>query len=143
MAQSRRRFLAATASLSALIPLSACGTLLHPERKGQTGGRIDPSIAILNGIGLLLFIIPGLVAFAIDFSNGTIYLPGTGASKDGYSEYAFEGELTEDKLNEVWRRHYGEDAPFKPEELQRMPLGDRADIGPAFASVTGRRFASL
>jgi len=26
-------------------------------------------------IGLLFFIIPGVVAYAVDFSNGTIYLP--------------------------------------------------------------------
>lgn len=34
-------------------------------------------IAVLDGIGLLLFIIPGIIAYAVDFSNGTIYLPGT------------------------------------------------------------------
>ncbi|HRX75648.1 MAG TPA: hypothetical protein P5341_16175, partial [Hyphomonas sp.] len=31
---------------------------------------------ILDGIGLLLFLIPGLIAFAVGFSNDTIYLPG-------------------------------------------------------------------
>lgn len=60
--------------------IAACGTLIHPERRGQTGGRIDPAIAILDGVGLLLFIIPGLVAYAIDFSTGAIYLPGTQTS---------------------------------------------------------------
>ena len=43
---------------------TACGVLLYPERQGQKGGRIDPAIAILDGIGLLLFLIPGLVALA-------------------------------------------------------------------------------
>ncbi|MDD5303841.1 MAG: hypothetical protein PHS14_12135 [Elusimicrobia bacterium] len=61
----------------ALISQSAgCGTILHPERKGQQDGRIDPGIAVLDGIGLLFFIIPGVIAFAVDFTNGTIYLPG-------------------------------------------------------------------
>jgi len=59
--------------------LVGCGTLIYPERRGQQGGRIDPAVAILDGIGLLLFIVPGLVAFAIDFSTGAIYLPGTAA----------------------------------------------------------------
>ncbi len=63
-------------SLGLILQTAACGTLLHPERKGQTGGKIDPAIAILNGIGLLLYVIPGAVAFAVDFYNGTIYLPG-------------------------------------------------------------------
>lgn len=55
--------------------LAACGTLLYPERRGQTEGRIDPGIAILDGVALLLFIIPGLIAFGIDFTTGAIYLP--------------------------------------------------------------------
>lgn len=57
--------------------LASCGTLMYPERRGQRGGRIDVGVAVLDGIGLLFFIIPGLIAYAIDFSEGTIYLPGT------------------------------------------------------------------
>jgi hypothetical protein len=61
---------------AALIFQSAgCGTLMHPERKGQRGGDLDPGIVVLDAIGLLFFIIPGVIAFAVDFSNGTIYLP--------------------------------------------------------------------
>ena len=55
--------------------LVGCGTLMHPEREGQKGGTIDAGIAVLDGIGLLFGIIPGVIAFAVDFSNGTIYLP--------------------------------------------------------------------
>lgn len=54
---------------------TSCGTLLHPERVGQPSGRIDPAVAILDGLGLLLFFIPGVVAFIVDFSTGAIYLP--------------------------------------------------------------------
>lgn len=59
------------------VQISGCGTIFYPERKGQSKGRIDPTVAILDGIGLLFFIIPGVIAFIIDFDNGTIYLPGT------------------------------------------------------------------
>jgi hypothetical protein len=55
--------------------LMGCGTLMYPERRGQRGGSIDAGVAILDGIGLLFGIIPGVIAFAVDFSNGTIYLP--------------------------------------------------------------------
>jgi hypothetical protein len=55
---------------------SSCGTLMYPERRGQGAGRIDAGVAVLDGIGLLLFIIPGLVAFTVDFATGAIYLPG-------------------------------------------------------------------
>ena len=59
-------------SITALV---GCGTLFHPDRKGQVSGRIDPVVAIANGVGLLFYIVPGVVAYAVDFSNGTIYLP--------------------------------------------------------------------
>ena len=59
-----------------IVQFTGCGTILHPERKGQSAGRIDAGIAILDGIGLLCFLIPGIIAFAVDFNNGTIYLPG-------------------------------------------------------------------
>lgn len=55
---------------------SGCGYLLHPERRGQRDGRIDAKIAILDGLGLLLFVVPGVVAFIVDFSTGCIYHPG-------------------------------------------------------------------
>lgn len=63
-----------------IVQLSGCGTLLYPERRGQKSGRIDVGIAILDGVGLLLFIIPGLIAYGVDFTTGAIYLPGGGRS---------------------------------------------------------------
>ena len=60
-----------------VVQLAGCGTLLYPERRGQRAGRIDVGVAVLDGIGLLFFIIPGIIAYAVDFSNGTIYLPST------------------------------------------------------------------
>jgi len=55
--------------------LTGCGTLLYPERRGQIAGRLDVGVVILDAVGLLFFIIPGVIAFAVDFSNGTIYMP--------------------------------------------------------------------
>ena len=63
-----------------IVQLVGCGTIMYPERKGQKSGKIDAGVAVLDGIGLLLFLIPGVIAFAIDFNNGTIYLPGTRTS---------------------------------------------------------------
>ena len=59
-----------------VIQASGCGTLMYPERRGQRGSHIDVGVAVLDGIGLLFFLIPGVIAYAVDFSNGTIYLPG-------------------------------------------------------------------
>jgi hypothetical protein len=55
---------------------AGCGTLMFPERQHEDhSGRLDPNILILDGIGLLFFIVPGLVAFGIDLYTGAIYLP--------------------------------------------------------------------
>lgn len=59
-----------------------CGTLLHSERCGRPhGGRIDWKVAALDGLGLILFFIPGVIAFVVDLSTGAIYLPEQGISK--------------------------------------------------------------
>lgn len=64
-----------------IIALTACGTILYPERKGQIQGRIDPMVLALDGLGLIFYLIPGVIAFAVDFSNGTIYLPHSKSSR--------------------------------------------------------------
>ncbi|MDF2154561.1 hypothetical protein [Vibrio sp. CAU 1672] len=83
----RSKALVAILTTILTIQLSGCGTLLHPERKGQKGGNLDPAIVVLDAAGLLLFVVPGLVAFGIDLYYGTIYLPGTAM------------ELDEDEIN--------------------------------------------
>jgi len=70
--------------------ITACGTLLYPERRGQTNGQIDVGVAALDAIGLLFFFVPGVVAFGVDFVTGAIYLPGGGMAS-----------LTKDELNSI------------------------------------------
>ena len=36
---------------------------------------MDPAVVVMDGVLLILFIVPGLVAFVIDFHTGAIYLP--------------------------------------------------------------------
>src|SRR6516225_1345537 len=55
--------------------LASCGTVLYPERRGQPVGRLDVGVVALDGIGLLAFLVPGVIAFAVDFATGAIYLP--------------------------------------------------------------------
>ena len=56
--------------------LAGCGTLLHRERVNQPHSRdIDWSVAAYDGLGLILFFVPGVIAFAVDFYTGAIYLP--------------------------------------------------------------------
>lgn len=76
MKSTINKVVASSVVFALLFQLVGCGTILHPERKGQISGQIDPKIAIFDALGLLFFFIPGVIAFAVDFSNGTIYLPG-------------------------------------------------------------------
>lgn len=61
--------------LAGLGAAAGCGTILYPERRGQPAGRLDWGVVALDGIGLILFFVPGVIAFAIDFATGAIYLP--------------------------------------------------------------------
>ncbi|HOY24796.1 MAG TPA: polyribonucleotide nucleotidyltransferase [Cellvibrio sp.] len=70
------RAIAVSLSAVMVLQLSACGTIFYPERKGTKSGEIDPVVAVADAIGLLFFFIPGVIAFAVDFNNGTIYKSG-------------------------------------------------------------------
>jgi hypothetical protein len=59
-----------------------CGTLLYPERVGQPRcGPLDWKVVALDTCGLLLFFVPGVIGFAVDFYNGTIFLPACQCGK--------------------------------------------------------------
>lgn len=86
-----------------VIQLAACGTIMHPERKGQQAGQLDSGIVILDAIGLLFFLVPGVIAFAVDFNNGTIYLPGGSVSinSDELNVVTISGDITNEKIEQL------------------------------------------
>ncbi len=72
----RREFLMGAAGAAVICGTSGCGTLLHSERCGQPHSRdLDWKIVALDALGLVLFFVPGVVAFVVDFYTGAIYLP--------------------------------------------------------------------
>jgi hypothetical protein len=116
-----------------LLQSAGCGTIMHPERKGQKDGRIDAGIAVLDGIGLLFFILPGVVAFAVDFSNGTIYLPG-GSSR---GEIRFDPRGDEKAAVErIIRERTGR--PIDLDRLEVRELKSVDELPARFAEVAGR-----
>jgi len=64
-----------------LLVSNGCGTYWYPERKGQSGGKLDSKVVLMDALLCLCFVIPGVVAFYIDIDNGCIYLP-SGYSQD-------------------------------------------------------------
>ena len=59
-----------------LTQMTACGTIIYPDRRGQIEGKIDPVVAVMDAIGILFWVLPGLIAFGVDFATGAIYYPG-------------------------------------------------------------------
>ena len=116
--------------------ITACGTLIYPERRGQTSGRIDPGIAILDGVGVLLFVIPGVVAFAIDFTTGAIYLPSSGKKKRADSEndrilndqilivHINPNKLTKQTIEAILNKHIGYSISLDQDNLLVYQLDD-------------------
>ncbi|MCQ4346211.1 polyribonucleotide nucleotidyltransferase [Pseudomonas stutzeri] len=112
-----QRIVGGLLAASLLAQLAGCGTLFYPERRGQLKGQIDPAVAALNGIGILFFVIPGLIAFAIDFATGAIYLPE--------GRYSVAPERLQDALDAAGRVDPARLRAILREELARdLPLDD-------------------
>lgn len=135
---SRLKSLSAAILCGALITqLSACGTIFYPERRGQISGQIDPGVAILNGIGLLIFIIPGLIAFGIDFATGAIYLPdGKYSVAPATLNKAIDtnGQVDTAALQQILKQELGQDLPL--EQARQIKADSAAQL--ALLQYTGR-----
>ena len=74
----RRSALQCLGKLSlSIMATSGCATILYPERRGNTRGRIDPGPLILDILWFIPGIIPGVIALAVDFASGAIYVSET------------------------------------------------------------------
>lgn len=125
------KILVGTVATSLLVQLTACGTILHPERKGQKSGQIDPAIAVFDAIGLLFFFLPGVIAFAVDFSNGTIYLPGgrqSSLSDEELKRAAPQGKLDQAALVEILRTKGLADEQTQAQHLQIRQLDALGEV---------------
>ncbi len=123
--------------LLALLSLSACGFLIYPERRGQTGGKLDATVVLLDAAGLIFGVIPGVVAFAVDIASGAIYLPQGGKSS---LEKHLEGALHRPgtPYREVDPRDSGIDPELLAEPLSAQ-LGHNIEAG----NLRFYRFAPL
>jgi hypothetical protein len=109
---------------------------LYPERRNQpAGGRIDVGVALLDGFWLLVGIIPGVIAFAVDFSTGAIYLPPSKQAQlnDDWNlrTIRFDPDATtQEELEAIIGRETGCDFSFSDERLKltRMRNSDEARV---------------
>ncbi len=135
---SRARFL--SLGLWGLVQITTvgCGTLLYPSRKGQPAGPLDWGVVALDAVGLLFFFVPGVIAFAVDFNNGTIYLPPESAGGRPLattdlkqtgpltSIVASPQQLTPHVIEQTLAQHTGRDIRLVPGTYRTKAL-DRLD----------------
>lgn len=106
--------------MALIVQQTGCGTIFWPERRGQPAGRLDPKVVALDAIGLLFFFIPGVIAFAVDFNNGTIYLPpnqqaGSGESTDQWiTVQASSAQPTAYEIEQILKERTGKSVRLQP-----------------------------
>jgi hypothetical protein len=127
---------AVTLTAGAALCLASCGTLLYPERRGQPPGRLDPGVAVLDGIGLLVFFVPGVIAFVVDFATGAIYLPPeyplvVPVAASALRQVRIDpAELTPRRVEAVVMEQTGRAVQLKPGEYRVMRLQTLDDFTP-------------
>jgi hypothetical protein len=113
--------------------LAACGTIFYPERRGQISGEIDSGVAILNGIGLLFYLVPGVIAFAVDFATGAIYLPDARysiAPEQLDQAVGADGQVDKAKLKAIIQQQTGVELPLeRAQQMDRPAASQLAALG--------------
>ena len=104
-----------------LTQLTACGSIFFPDRRGQIDGKIDPVVVVLDGIGLLFYVIPGLIAFGVDFATGAIYLPpgktAQIAPEKLQEAIGADGKVDDSKLQAILESELGRSFPLNDPRL--------------------------
>jgi hypothetical protein len=111
--RTRSRVIGGMLAVSLFTQLAACGTLFYPDRRGQIDGRIDPAIAVF-------YVIPGLIAFGIDFATGAIYLPDdeySMAPEKLQEAIGADGVIDQAKLKAIIEQETGRSLPLDDPRL--------------------------
>ncbi|HXS99836.1 MAG TPA: hypothetical protein VN915_04125 [Elusimicrobiota bacterium] len=124
----------------ALVLQTGCGTILYPERRGQKATHIDAGVAVLDGIGLLFFILPGVIAFAVDFSTGCIYYAPSGksaSSSDAIEKAKFDLQKGAHDLERAIKEKTGASVNLKDPRFEVFELNSLDDLPGRFAAAQG------
>jgi hypothetical protein len=133
-----KKIISSAICLVLVFHLTSCGTILYPERRGQdkhqSVNKMDMAVFAMDFGLCLLGLLPGVIAFAVDFSSGCIYLPENQVSLEDVSDMKHWRvvKVDPDTLNQVTieriiREHTGKSIHLNsPDLLMFKP--DNRDI---------------
>lgn len=120
--------------------ITSCGTILYPERRNQEAGRIDLKVALMDGFWLLVGLIPGIIAFAVDFSTGAIYLPGSNLGQlydDCIRTIRFDPKTTTPaQIEEIISKETGHGIKFSDERIKYSRVKTSEELPAIFSLVS-------
>jgi hypothetical protein len=105
---------------------------------------------LLDAIGLIFFVVPGLVAFAVDFSTGAIYFPTPASGplpsygpmsqnenrrKDLIKVQVPKEEWTQAKIEQVVSQRTGQSVALGPGQFRAAEISDLDEFGPEAARL--------
>ena len=134
-----RKALSVVVLLSLLSMFTSCAFFLYPERRGRTAGHVDVPCLILDCAGLLFGILPGVIALAVDFSSGAIYV-STGGERQESRQWAridCDTPLIMDRefLEQVVAERTGQTVDLSQAQFWTAGPLSRAELEQALASL--------
>ncbi|HEY1065374.1 MAG TPA: hypothetical protein VGE52_04670 [Pirellulales bacterium] len=139
---TRRDLLRVVGCASLVVPATGCGTIFYPERRGQPATRVDWVVVTMDGLLLLCFLLPGIIAFVVDFSTGAIYLPLASETADAKAKYKElklpKDQLTEEGIAAAVSKDLGKAISLKPNTYQTKTITSLDEF-----EATRREYAQL
>ncbi len=129
--------------ITLILQTVSCGTILYPERRSSpstngfdpAGRKIDLAVAFLDAVCLVFYVVPGLVAFAVDFATGAIYLPKNKKAstvekrKDSLVIHVPPGEMNQETIKKIVFQETGVTINFEDNNLKTFKMEGQEAAG--------------
>ena len=139
------KLLTVTILLLFLFEFTSCGSIIYKERVFKKHSRrLDPKVAIMDTILMVFFLIPGAIAFGVDFATGAIFLPrGKKAwsklnSPDDITVIKVDPEkLNKEMLEKILSEYTGKKIILDEQNLQVFTGGDvtKSDVKRSLTAI--------
>lgn len=115
---------------------------MYPDRIGQgRSGPINWEVAALDGLGVLLFFVPGAIAFLVDWYNGTLFLPPgnyggkLGETTEGTTISLRRNQLNRQGIEAAILEQTGEKISLEPGSYMTQQVQETSEFESALATL--------